>query len=81
MKDDYAVPTSVYVGVGKEGAMFGPKEPTMEEYAERLAEKISGAKSGKIRVYFDYLPDETHATAGHPAVFNGFRWLYPVKEK
>ena len=81
LKDDYAVPTSVYVGVGKEGSMFGPEEPAMEEYAARLVEKISGAKSGKIRVYFDYLPDETHATAGHPAVFNAFRWLYPVKEK
>lgn len=81
LKDDYAVPTSVYVGVGKEGSMFGTEEPAMEEYAERLVEKISGAKSGKIRVYFDYLPDETHATAGHPAAFNAFRWLYPVKEK
>lgn len=80
LKDDYAVQTSVYVGVGKEGTVR-QGEPAMEEYAEQLVEKISGAKSGKIRVYFDYLPDENHATAGHQAVLNAFRWLYPANEK
>lgn len=80
LKDDYAVPTSIYVGVGKEGSIFGTKEHIMEEDAERLVEKISGVESGKIRVYFDYLPDENHATISHQAIFNAFRWLYPVKE-
>jgi uncharacterized protein len=27
-------------------------------------------------VYLDYLPDENHATIGHQAVYNAFKWLH-----
>jgi predicted alpha/beta superfamily hydrolase len=31
-----------------------------------------------LKVYFDYLPQEDHATVTHQAVFNAFRLLYPA---
>jgi uncharacterized protein len=31
-------------------------------------------------VYFDYLPQEDHATIMHQAVFNALRYLNPVSE-
>jgi hypothetical protein len=30
-------------------------------------------------VFYDYLPDEDHATVSHQAVFNALRILYPAK--
>jgi predicted alpha/beta superfamily hydrolase len=80
LKADYPIKTDIYIGVGKEGSMDGTKKHIMEADAKLLAEKIK--KSGKnVTVYFDYLPAETHATVTHPAVFNAFRYLYPVKKK
>lgn len=32
-------------------------------------------------IYFDYLPEENHATVTHPAVFNAFRILFPKKNR
>lgn len=69
-------PTRVYIGVGKEG--LGPSEQphVMEVDANLLAEKLKALPGKDLEVYFDYLPQEDHATIGHPAVFNGFKWLY-----
>jgi len=53
----------------------------MEVDANLLAEKIRGAKNKNVAVYFDYLPQEDHATIGHQAVFNAFRMLYPANKK
>ena len=53
----------------------------MEVDANLLAEKLQAAKSSHLRVYFDYLPQEDHATITHQAVFNAFRLLYPAKEQ
>jgi len=77
---DYSQQTDVYIGVGKEG--LGPsKTPhVMEVDANLLAEKIKNSKSKSINVYFDYLPQEDHATISHQAIFNGLRMLYPVKK-
>jgi hypothetical protein len=50
----------------------------MEVDANLLADKIKGTKSKQVTIYFDYLPEETHATVTHPAVFNALRILYPV---
>jgi predicted alpha/beta superfamily hydrolase len=69
--------TDIYIGVGKEGSIDGSQKHIMEEDAKLLADKIKASKSGKIKVYFDYMPEEDHATSSHPAVFNAFRLLYP----
>lgn len=76
---DFAQPTSVYIGVGKEGLAPGHDNHVMEVDANLLADKIKQSRSGMVKVYFDYLPDETHATVTHQAVFNAFRHLYSDK--
>lgn len=72
--------TSIYIGVGKEG--LGPvfDNHVMEVDANLLYDKIKNSESKNIQVYFDYLPEEDHATVTHPALFNAFRILYPKKE-
>ncbi|MBS1563845.1 MAG: alpha/beta hydrolase, partial [Bacteroidetes bacterium] len=57
--------TEVYIGVGKEG--LTPTEPArvMEVDANLLAEKVRTAGGRAIKVYFDYLPAENHATIMH----------------
>lgn len=71
----------VYIGVGKEGLTPGDEPRVMEVDANLLAEKLAKAYGKNISLYFDYLPEETHATIMHLAVFNAFRKLYPVTEK
>lgn len=73
--------TDVYIGVGKEG--LTPTEPprVMEVDANLLADKLKKSKSKSVHVYFDYLPQEDHATIMHQAVFNAFRMLYPKPEE
>lgn len=79
LKADYTIPTKIYIGVGKEGSVDGSKNHIMEDDARLLADKIKRTQSKNLKVYFDYLPEEDHATAGHPALFNAFRLLYPKK--
>lgn len=77
----FATRTAVYIGVGKEG--LGPSDVphVMEVDANVLAEKIRKTTSNAVRVYFDYLPQEDHATVTHQAVFNALRLLYPVPQE
>ncbi|MCP1994660.1 alpha/beta hydrolase [Flavobacterium sp. HSC-61S13] len=79
LQADYNHPTAVYIGVGKEGSIDGSKNHIMEEDAQLLATKIKSSPSKNIEVFFDFLPEEDHATVTHPAVFNAFRVLYPKK--
>lgn len=72
---NYKQSTDIYIGVGKEGSIDG--KHIMEDDAKLLAEKLQKAPSQNIKVYFDYLPAEDHATVTHPALFNAFRMLYP----
>jgi predicted alpha/beta superfamily hydrolase len=76
-KPGYSIPTKVYIGVGKEGSIDGSKNHIMETDARLLADKIKKATSKNVSVFFNYLPDEDHATITHQAVFNAFRMLYP----
>ncbi|MGB4846631.1 MAG: alpha/beta hydrolase-fold protein, partial [Saprospiraceae bacterium] len=69
--------TDIYIGVGKEGLVTGKTPHVMEVDANLLADKIKSTESKNINVYFDYLPQEDHATIEHQAVFNAFRMLYP----
>jgi len=67
--------TSVYIGVGKEGKGLGITNRTMEEEAKLLSEKIKAVKNPNITVYYDFLPEEDHATVLHPAVYSAFKWM------
>jgi len=67
----------VYIGVGKEGLTPGDKPRIMEADANFLAEKIKRSKNKKIKVYFEYLPKENHATIMHQAVFNAIILMNP----
>ena len=78
VEEGYNKRTDIYIGVGKEGLTPGDKPRVMEVDANTLADKIKATKSKKIKVYFDYLPQEDHATIAHQAIFNAFRMLYPV---
>lgn len=68
----------VYIGVGKEGLVPGDNPRVMEVDANLLTEKIKSAKGKSVKVFFDYLPHEDHATILHPAVFNALRYLNPA---
>ena len=70
--------TDVYIGVGKEGQAPGDIPHFMEEDAKLLVEKLRGTGNLELKIYFDYLPAENHATVGHQAVFNAMRLLYPA---
>ncbi len=70
--------TKVYIGVGKEGLTPTEIPRVMEVDANLLAEKLRAAKSKNLKIYFDYLPEENHATITHQAVFNALRLLNPV---
>ncbi len=75
-QDTFNQPTDIYIGVGKEGLTPTVIPRVMEVDANVLAEKIKGSKSKSINVYFDYLPQENHATILHQAVSNSFRLIY-----
>jgi uncharacterized protein len=71
---DGHVAVRAYIGVGKEGIWPAQVPHVMEVDANLLADKLAATK--KAEVFFDYLPQESHATIAHPAIFNAFRWLY-----
>lgn len=80
-QDGFSQETAIYIGVGKEGLTPTEIPRVMEVDANMLADKISIAKSKNVKVHFDYLPQEDHATIMHQAVSNAFRILYASKEK
>lgn len=71
----------IYIGVGKEGLAPSEIPHVMEVDANLLAEKLKSTKSKNVKVSFDYLPQEDHATITHQAIFNAMRILYPETEK
>ena len=73
--------TDIYIAVGKEGATPTDIPRVMEDDARSLFEKITQMKNKKIKVYFEYLPKENHATILHQAVSNSFKVLYPIEKK
>lgn len=68
----------VYIGVGKEGLTPTKIPRIMEDDAKVLADKLKSMHSKHVRIYFDYLPAENHATIMHQAVSNAFKVLYSV---
>ena len=81
LSENYDKPTDIYVGVGKEG--LTPTDPArvMEVDANLLADKLKGAKNPRVKVHFDYLPLENHATIMHQAVMNAFKLLYAAPKE
>jgi len=73
--------TDVYIAVGKEGLTPTEIPRVMEVDANLLTEKIKGFKNKSVKVYFDFLPQENHATIMHQAVSNSFKILYPTVKK
>jgi predicted alpha/beta superfamily hydrolase len=73
LKQSFTQTTDVYIGVGKEGLTPTAIPRVMEVDANLLAEKIKNTKSKSVHVYFDYLPDENHATIMHQAVYNALK--------
>ena len=70
------IKATIYIGVGKEGLGSGLIPHVMEVDANVLADKLKSSKSKNLKVYFDYLPEETHATIAHQALLNAFKVLY-----
>ena len=66
----------IYIGVGKEGLAPSEAPHVMEVDANLLAEKLVASKNKNVKTYFDYLPQENHATVTHQAIFNAFRLLW-----
>lgn len=81
LSENFNQQTDVYIGVGKEGLTPTEIPRVMEVDANLLTEKIKETKSKKVNVFFDYLPQENHATIMHQAVSNSFRFLYPSTTK
>ncbi len=75
-----ATRTDVYIGVGKEGLTPTTVPRVMEVDANLLADKLKALENEQVRVTFDYLPAENHATILHQAVSNAFQLLYAGPE-
>ncbi len=73
--------TDIYIGVGKEGLTPTEIPRVMEVDANVLADNIKAIGNKNVTVYFDYLPQEDHATVIHQAVFNALCLLNPVNNE
>jgi len=78
LAENFTQQTEIYIAVGKEGLTPTQIPRVMEVDANLLADKLKGTKSKQVKVYFDYLPLENHATIMHKAVMNSFEFLYPT---
>ncbi len=77
LKENFNQQIDIYIAVGKEGLTPTEIPRVMEVDANLLSEKLKGSKSKNVKVYFDYFPEENHATILHPAVANSFKFFYP----
>lgn len=78
LQDTLKQQIDIYIGVGKEGLTPTEIPRVMEVDANLLSEKIKASKSKNVNVFFDYLPQENHATIMHQAVSNALKILHPV---
>lgn len=70
-----------YIGVGKEGLTPTKMPRVMEVDANVLAAKLRDVQQKNLKIFFDYLPDENHATIAHQAIFNALKLLYTKKDE
>lgn len=73
LKSDYAKQSQIYLAVGKEGLAPCSIPHVMEVDANLFFEKLTNLKNPNLKLYFDYLPLENHATISHQAILNAFR--------
>ncbi len=71
----------VYVAVGKEGLAPGNTPHVMEVDANIFADQVRKYAGKHTQIVFDYLPEEDHATVGHPALFRALRLLFPDPQR
>jgi predicted alpha/beta superfamily hydrolase len=71
--------TTIYIGVGKEGLTSTKIPRVMEVDANLLADLIKKTGNKNVTVYFDYLPQDDHATVMHQALYNALLLLNPTK--
>lgn len=64
---------SVYIG-----ACNKEEDPEMYRYAVTLYDLLALQDKRETDVHFDYMPDESHATVIHQAVYNAFKILWPA---
>jgi predicted alpha/beta superfamily hydrolase len=76
LKETFSQRTAIYIGVGKEGLAPTTIPHVMEVEANVLAEKLKLAKCKNVKVVFDYLSEEDHATIMHQSVSNAFKLLF-----
>lgn len=67
--------TQVFIASGKEGLAPSATPHVMEVDANLLADKLQSLNNPLLRMYFDYLPAENHATIAQQALLNAFRRL------
>lgn len=79
LSKSFSQPTEIYIGVGKEGLTPTEIPRVMEVDANLLADKLRKSQSKSLKVYFDYLPDENHATVMHQAVYNALKMMHDGK--
>jgi len=78
LSENFKSKTGIYIGVGKEGLVPGINPRVMEVDANLLAEKIKSTRSKSVTVYFNYLPNEDHATISHQAISNALKLVHPI---
>ncbi|HTB32514.1 MAG TPA: alpha/beta hydrolase-fold protein [Bacteroidia bacterium] len=75
-RENFPGKADIFIGVGKEGLGPTTTPHNMVDEARALSEKLKASKSKNVKVYFDYIPEETHATISHQAVYDAFKQLY-----
>lgn len=68
LKTPYTNKKQLYICVGTEGRQ-------MESYAAKLATELKQYKSKEARIQFAPMPQETHLTILHRAVYNALLWM------
>jgi predicted alpha/beta superfamily hydrolase len=59
------------------GACSKDEDKIMYDDVVSLKNVLEKYGTGRFHVFYDYLPNETHATIIHQAVYNAFKMLYP----
>ncbi len=73
-KDHQALKKRVYVSLGKE-------HPVMHQVADQLVEALKNSGNKQLKVYYEPILTEDHATILHQAVYKAFEVFYPKKRK
>ncbi|MEO8760688.1 MAG: alpha/beta hydrolase-fold protein, partial [Bacteroidia bacterium] len=62
------------------GACNKEEDKTMYDDAVALSDMLKKYGGNKMKVFYDYLPNEIHSTMMHQSVYNAFKLIYPHTE-